>query len=72
MLKLKVELIGDRVGVVLDDATRAVLNVKVGDVIALRRTAQGELVVESAEVGDDGRHQRGRAFLKRYLQSFTG
>lgn len=67
MVTLRVELIGDRVGVLLDEAARASLNVAVGDSVSLRPAAEETLAPK--EIGDDGRHERGRAFLKRYRRA---
>jgi hypothetical protein len=68
MISLQVELIGDRVGVILDEGARAALNVQVGDRVTVASTAQAE----ARDIDDDGRHQRGKAFLKRYRRSLDG
>ncbi len=67
MIVLKLEPIGDRLGVILDEAARIALDAKAGETVHLMRSASGELIAEAPQAGqDDGRHERGRAFLKRY------
>ncbi|WP_374573033.1 hypothetical protein [Phenylobacterium sp.] len=70
MIVLKLEQVGDRLGVILDEDARAELHAKAGDAVHLSRTRSGELAAEIIETGqDDGRHERGRAFLRRYRKS---
>jgi hypothetical protein len=71
MISLRVELVGDRVGILLDDAARNGLGVAVGDFVELRAAPAEQPVLASAEVGDDGRHARGRAFLRRYRRTLS-
>ena len=70
MIALKLERVGDRLGVILDETARAELRAEVGETVYLLRSAEGGLVAEVPEAGqDDGRHERGRAFLKRYQKT---
>jgi hypothetical protein len=69
MIALKLEHVGDRVAIFLDDEARAALHVVVGDTVQLYRSAEGAVIVEAPSLGFDGRHERGRAFLKRYQKS---
>jgi hypothetical protein len=74
MTTARLEQIGDRVGLILDDEACAALQANVGDIVHLRRTPEGELVLDGPDADYDSRHGRGRAFLKRYqrsLQVFT-
>lgn len=68
MIALKLEQVGDR----LDETARAELKAKAGDNVYVQRSPQGELFLETheaAQEADDGRHERGRAFLKRYQKT---
>ncbi|MFN3524270.1 MAG: hypothetical protein ACK4YQ_18645 [Phenylobacterium sp.] len=70
MIVLKLEQVGDRLGLILDEEARAELHAKAGEAVHLSRSADGELAAEIVETGqDDGRHERGRAFLKRYKKN---
>lgn len=72
MIALKLEQVGDRLGVILDETARAELKAKAGETVYLQRSPQGELVLETheaAQEADDGRQERGRAFLKRYQKT---
>lgn len=74
MTTARLEKIGDRVGLILDEETCAALHASIGDVVHLHRTPAGELVLDGPDADYDSRHGRGRAFLKRYqrsLQVFT-
>ncbi|HEY3694994.1 hypothetical protein [Phenylobacterium sp.] len=69
MITLQLEVVGDRVGIILDEAARAALNAEAGDHVHLRRTPEGELTLERAGADYQDRHERSRAFLKRYRRS---
>jgi hypothetical protein len=69
MITLQLETVGDRLGVMLDAAACAALNLQVGDHVHLRRTPEGELTLELAGAAYEERHGRGRAFLRRYRRS---
>jgi hypothetical protein len=75
MTTARLERIGDRVGLILDEAACADLNVREGDVVHLHRTPEGALAVDGPDSDYESRHERGRAFLKRYrrnLDAVTG
>ncbi len=70
MIALKVEKIGDRVAVVLNEDVLAQLGLGVGDMLTLE-PAQGGVVREVVqETWIEDPHARGRAFLRRYNKSF--
>ncbi len=70
MISLKLEQIGDRVALVLDEAALAALGAHVGDTLHLQPAANGALHVAVHETGAEDAHARGRAFLKRYRRTF--
>ncbi|TAJ72342.1 MAG: hypothetical protein EPO51_09555 [Phenylobacterium sp.] len=70
MIELKVERIGDRVAVVLDDEVLKALHLSVGDTLQLAPTADGSLQATAREGWIDDPHARGRAFLRRYNRTF--
>jgi antitoxin component of MazEF toxin-antitoxin module len=63
MIALKVEKIGDRLAVVLNDEAQAALHLKEGD------TVHVEAANGAGESWIDDPHARGRAFLKRYTKN---
>lgn len=65
MIALKLEQVGDRLAVVLDEAACAALHAKAGDTLLLQNASEAE----PQDVGFDSRHERGRAFLKRYQRN---
>ena len=65
MVALKVEKLGDRLAVVLDEEAQAVLRLKEGDTVHLEAAAPG-----GASWKDDP-HARGRAFLRRYNKNLS-
>jgi hypothetical protein len=69
MVTLQLEVVGDRVAIFLDKAACDTLQVQTGDLVHLRHTPEGELVMERAGADYEDRHGRGRAFLKRYQRS---
>lgn len=64
MITCKLEQVGGRLALVLDEDQVKVLDIKVGDSVRLEPTGEGALRV--AESWTDDPHARGRAFLKRY------
>ena len=66
MITLQLEVVGDCVAIVLDETARAALNIQVGDHVHLRRTPEGEIALERAGADYEDRHERSRAFLKRF------
>ena len=70
MISCKLEQIGDRVALVLDEDAVAALKVRVGDTVHLEPAAEGIRQVEGAEAWREDAHARGRAFLKRYRRTF--
>ncbi len=71
MIELKVERIGDRVAVVLDDHALAALHIHVGDTLQLTPTADGLIQATTREGWIEDPHARGRAFLRRYNRTFA-
>jgi hypothetical protein len=69
MVTLQLEVVGDRIGIFLDKAACEALSAQAGDHVHLRRTPEGELVMERVGADYEDRHGRGRAFLKRYQRS---
>jgi anaerobic selenocysteine-containing dehydrogenase len=68
MIALKVEKIGDRLAVVLNDDAVAALHLKEGDTVHLE-APNGAAGGDASWMGDP--HARGRAFLRRYNKSFS-
>jgi antitoxin component of MazEF toxin-antitoxin module len=63
MISCKLEQVGDRFALVLDEGQCQVLNLQPGDTVRLEVTGDGTLRV--AESWTEDPHARGRAFLKR-------
>lgn len=70
MIALKVEKIGDRVAVVLDEKALKDLHLNVGDTLQLLPSGDGAFTAVTREAWADDPHARGRAFLRRYNRSF--
>lgn len=70
MIALKVEKIGDRVGVILTEDALAALHLNVGDTLQLEPSANGAVTAVTREGWAEDPHARGRAFLRRYNKSF--
>jgi hypothetical protein len=70
MISLKLEQIGDRVALVLDDDALAALGCQVGDTLNLEPASDRVLHVVVRESWTEDAHARGRAFLKRYHRTF--
>ena len=70
MITLKVEKIGDRVAVILDDAALKALHLNVGDTLQLAPSGDGAFTALTREGWAEDPHARGRAFLRRYNRSF--
>ena len=70
MIALKVEKIGDRVVVVLDEKALKALHLNVGDTLQLQPSGDGAFTVLTREGWAEDPHARGRAFLRRYNRSF--
>jgi len=70
MISCKLEQLGERLALVLDEDAVQALNVHVGDVLHLEPTPQGALQVVERETWAEDTHARGRAFLKRYRRTF--
>jgi hypothetical protein len=74
MLTLQLERIGDRIALILDETACAALNAREGDLVHLRRTPEGALALDGPDADYESRHERSRAFLKRYrriLDAYT-
>jgi hypothetical protein len=71
MIALKVEKIGDKVAVILNEEAIDILNARVGGVLHLEPTRDGQvLAAVTQETWVEDPHARGRAFLKRYNRTF--
>jgi hypothetical protein len=71
MIALKVEKIGDKVVIILNEEAVDVLNAQVGGTLHLEPTSDGHvLAAVTREVWVEDSHARGRAFLKRYNRTF--
>jgi len=70
MFTAKLDQVGGRVVLLLDEAALAALNAQVGDTISLEPASEGVLHVVARETGAEDAHARGRAFLKRYRRTF--
>jgi len=70
MISCKLERIGDRLALVLDEDAAAALHVRVGDTVQLEPAAEGYRQVAVVETWSEDAHARGRAFLKRYRRTF--
>ena len=70
MIALKVEKIGDRVAVVLDEKALKALHLNVGDTLQLNPSGDGAFTAVTREGWAEDPHARGRAFLRRYNRSF--
>ncbi len=70
MIALKVEKIGDRVAVVLNEDVLAQLGLGVGDMLTLEPAPNGVVREVVQETWIEDTHARGRAFLRRYNKSF--
>ena len=70
MLALKVEKIGDRVALVLNEDALAALGVRVGDTLRVEPAGDGTVRAVAQETWVDDPHARGRAFLRRYNRTF--
>ena len=70
MIALKVEKIGDRVAVVLNEDVLAQLGLAVGDTLTLEPGGNGVIRETVQETWIEDPHARGRAFLRRYNKSF--
>lgn len=70
MTSCKLEQVGDRLALMLDQDAAKALNIHPGDTVQLEIVADGVLRVDSQTWADDP-HARARAFLKRYRRAFT-
>lgn len=70
MIALKVEKIGDRIAVVLNEHALASLDVGVGDTVRLEPVREGVTLEGGHEPWIEDPHARGRAFLRRYNRTF--
>lgn len=75
MISCKLEQIGDRLALVLDQDAAQALDLHPGDTVRLETAGDGGLRLEpetfAAETWADDPHARGRAFLKRYRRTFA-
>jgi hypothetical protein len=68
MISCKLEQVGGRVVLVLDDDALTVLNARVGDNVYLE-TGGGVVRITERETWVEDPHARGRAFLRRYQRT---
>ena len=71
MIALKVEKIGDRVGVILTEDALAALHLNVGDTLQLEPSGDGAFTALTREGWAEDPHARGRAFLRRSNKILT-
>lgn len=71
MIALKVEKIGDRVGIILTDDALAALHLNIGDTLQLEPSGDGAFNAVAREGWVDDPHARGRAFLRRYNKNLS-
>ena len=69
MISCKLEQVGDRLVLVLDEDALAALNARVGDTVNLETATDGVLRVAERETWVEDAHARSRAFLKRYQRT---
>jgi hypothetical protein len=69
MTTARLEKIGDKVGLILDEAACAALDARIGDTVQISRTIEADQGQDAHDADYDTRHERGRAFLKRYRKS---
>ena len=70
MISCKLEQIGERLALVLDDDAADALGVRVGDTLHLEPTREGVVQIIERETWAEDTHARGRAFLRRYRRTF--
>jgi len=70
MISCKLEQVGERLALILDEDAAEALHARIGDTLRLEPTAQGALQVVERETWAEDVHARGRAFLKRYRRNF--
>jgi hypothetical protein len=70
MFTAKLDQVGGRVVLLLDEAALTALNARIGDTINLEPAPDGVLHVIARETGAEDAHARGRAFLRRYRRTF--
>ena len=69
MISCKLEQVGDRLVLVLDEDALAALNARVGDTLNLDAAPDGVLRIVERETWVEDTHARSRAFLKRYQRT---
>ena len=69
MISCKLEQMGDRLVLVLDEDAAAALNARIGDTISLDPGPDRVLRIVERETWAEDTHARGRAFLKRYQRT---
>lgn len=69
MISLKLELIGQDIVIVFDEAARTALDLKLGDTVHFQRT-DTVIGVAAHDVDHDARIARGRSFLRRYQKTY--
>jgi hypothetical protein len=69
MISCKLEQMGDRLVLVLDEDAVTALNARIGDTVSLDPGPDRVLRVVERETWAEDTHARGRAFLKRYQRT---
>lgn len=69
MATARLEKIGDQVGLILDEAACTALGARIGDTVQITRTIEADHGPDAHDADYDNRHERGKAFLKRYRKS---
>jgi hypothetical protein len=70
MISCKLEQIGGRLVLVLDEDALATLNARVGDTLNLEAATDDVLRIVEVQTWVEDTHARSRAFLKRYRRTF--
>ncbi|HEX5262426.1 MAG TPA: hypothetical protein VFW13_02805 [Phenylobacterium sp.] len=70
MISCKLEQIGERLALVLDDDAADALGARVGDTVHLEPMREGVVQIVERETWAEDTHARGRAFLRRYRRTF--
>lgn len=70
MTTLMVERLGDSLVIRLNHEAEEALGLHAGDAVSLSRTPSGELALAAPDIDHQLRHERGRAFLRRYRNPY--
>jgi hypothetical protein len=70
MISCKLEQVGERFALILDEAAVEALGARVGDIVRLEPAPNGVAHLAERETWAEDVHARGRAFLRRYRRTF--